>query len=203
MKQLKRIALIAAACACVTGSTVPVLESTVIVAEAHSGRTDGRGGHRDNKNKSGLGSYHYHCGGYPAHLHENGVCPYASVPVSSSGGSSSSRESSAAVSATDSQGEESQAVTQEMMDQYAAVFDADYYYNNYEDLQSSIGRDDLKLFGHFLDCGMAEGRIGCENFNVNVYRENNPDLQEEFGDDLPRYYSHYMSSGCHEGRICR
>ena len=50
---------------------------------------------------------------------------------------------------------------------------------------------------------MAEGRIGCENFNVNVYRENNPDLQEEFGDDLPRYYSHYMSSGCHEGRICR
>ncbi len=86
MKQLKRIALIAAACACVAGSTVPVLESTVIVAEAHSGRTDGRGGHRDNKNKSGLGSYHYHCGGYPAHLHENGVCPYASVPVSSSEG---------------------------------------------------------------------------------------------------------------------
>ncbi|HFL2520423.1 TPA: YHYH domain-containing protein [Clostridioides difficile] len=35
---------------------------------AHSGRTDSSGGHRDNKNKSGLGSYHYHCGGYPAHL---------------------------------------------------------------------------------------------------------------------------------------
>lgn len=45
---------------------------------AHSGRTDSSGGHRDNKNKSGLGSYHYHCGGYPAHLHENGVCPYKS-----------------------------------------------------------------------------------------------------------------------------
>lgn len=44
---------------------------------AHSGRTDSSGGHRDNKNKSGLGSYHYHCGGHPAHLHENGVCPYA------------------------------------------------------------------------------------------------------------------------------
>ena len=49
---------------------------TSIVAEAHSGRTDASGGHRDNKNKSGLGSYHYHCGGHPAHLHENGVCPY-------------------------------------------------------------------------------------------------------------------------------
>ena len=45
---------------------------------AHSGRTDSSGGHRDNKNRSGLGGYHYHCGGHPAHLHSNGVCPYSS-----------------------------------------------------------------------------------------------------------------------------
>ncbi len=45
--------------------------------EAHSGRTDSSGGHKDNKNKSGLGSYHYHCGGNPPHLHENGECPYS------------------------------------------------------------------------------------------------------------------------------
>lgn len=45
-------------------------------AEAHSGRTDSHGGHKDNKNKSGLGYYHYHCGGHPPHLHEGGVCPY-------------------------------------------------------------------------------------------------------------------------------
>ena len=45
---------------------------------AHSGKTDSSGGHKDNNNKSGLGSYHYHCGGYPAHLHTNGVCPYSS-----------------------------------------------------------------------------------------------------------------------------
>lgn len=43
---------------------------------AHPGKTDANGGHKDNKNKSGLGSYHYHCGGHPAHLHKNGVCPY-------------------------------------------------------------------------------------------------------------------------------
>ena len=43
---------------------------------AHSGRTDSNGGHKDNKNVSGLGPYHYHCGGHPAHLHDNGVCPY-------------------------------------------------------------------------------------------------------------------------------
>lgn len=46
-------------------------------AFAHSGRTDGNGGHRDNNNVSGLGYYHYHCGGHPAHLHPNGVCPYS------------------------------------------------------------------------------------------------------------------------------
>ena len=46
------------------------------ICSAHSGRTDANGGHRDNKNASGLGYYHYHCGGYPAHLHPNGVCPY-------------------------------------------------------------------------------------------------------------------------------
>jgi hypothetical protein len=50
---------------------------------AHSGRTDASGGHRDNKNVSGLGYYHYHCGGNPPHLHSNGICPYK-TSVSSS-----------------------------------------------------------------------------------------------------------------------
>ena len=43
---------------------------------AHSGRTDAKGGHKDKNNLSGLGYYHYHCGGHPAHLHPDGVCPY-------------------------------------------------------------------------------------------------------------------------------
>ncbi|WRS28605.1 YHYH domain-containing protein [Oscillospiraceae bacterium MB08-C2-2] len=63
---------------------------------AHSGRTDARGGHKDNKNVSGLGSYHYHCGGNPPHLHTNGVCPYASTSASSNRSSSSSSSSSTA-----------------------------------------------------------------------------------------------------------
>ena len=70
---------------------------------AHSGRTDSSGGHKDNKNKSGLGSYHYHCGGHPAHLHTNGVCPYSSkssTPSSSSSKSSSSTSSSSSSKAT-------------------------------------------------------------------------------------------------------
>ena len=65
-------------------STFTVVPGTPfsIEAEAHSGRTDANGGHKDNKNKSGLGSYHYHCGGHPAHLHPNGVCPYQSGTAS-------------------------------------------------------------------------------------------------------------------------
>lgn len=61
---------------------------------AHSGRTDSSGGHKDNKNKSGLGSYHYHCGGHPAHLHTNGVCPYSSSSSSSKSNKGSSSSSS-------------------------------------------------------------------------------------------------------------
>ena len=65
-------------------STFTVVPGTPfsIEAEAHPGRTDANGGHKDNKNKSGLGSYHYHCGGHPAHLHPNGVCPYQSGTAS-------------------------------------------------------------------------------------------------------------------------
>lgn len=61
---------------------------------AHSGRTDANGGHKDNKNKSGLGSYHYHCGGHEAHLHPNGVCPYSSSSKKSSSSSTSKSTSS-------------------------------------------------------------------------------------------------------------
>lgn len=64
-------------------------------AYAHSGRTDSSGGHKDNNNKSGLGSYHYHCGGHPAHLHTNGVCPYSSSSSASKSSTSSSSASSA------------------------------------------------------------------------------------------------------------
>lgn len=66
MKKLKTLLFIILICL-----TMP------LIAFAHSGRTDSNGGHHDYKNKSGLGSYHYHCGGNPPHLHPGGVCPYS------------------------------------------------------------------------------------------------------------------------------
>ena len=76
MKRLKKI-VIALLFAIIICQTTP--QPIMPTVEAHSGRTDSQGGHKDNKNKSGLGGYHYHCGGHPAHLHTNGVCPYAGV----------------------------------------------------------------------------------------------------------------------------
>ena len=84
-----------------------MLAGCAMTTSAHSGRTDSRGGHKDNKNASGLGYYHYHCGGYPAHLHTNGVCPYKNnsyADTSSSAGSSSSAwTSQTAVTTTQTQ----------------------------------------------------------------------------------------------------
>lgn len=72
--------------------------------QAHSGRLDSKGGHRDNKNVSGLGSYHYHDGldgkGYPAHLHTNGICSYANVHTWEVGKTTSSSSSVSSSSTT-------------------------------------------------------------------------------------------------------
>ncbi len=73
-----------------------------ITTYAHSGKTDSSGGHRDNKNKSGLGSYHYHCGGHPAHLHTNGVCPYSSSSSSKSTKTTSSSSKGTTTSSSSS-----------------------------------------------------------------------------------------------------
>lgn len=76
--------------------TLILIVSMSSFSNAHSGRTDASGGHRDNKNKSGLGNYHYHCGGHPAHLHTNG-CPHKnsnSVTNTTTSASQSSTSSS-------------------------------------------------------------------------------------------------------------
>ena len=91
----------------------------------------------------------------------------------------------------------------EQMSIYQPVFDANYYYTNNLDLQSTIGLDAQKLFEHFYTCGMAEGRKASENFDVSVYKANNPDLAAVFGDDLKAYYTHYVQSGRLENRVCK
>lgn len=189
---MKMRKLAAFAAALMLGTYIPQAVPVVpaeIEALAHSGRTDRSGGHHDNKNKSGLGSYHYHCGGYPAHLHTNGVCPYTSNAAGTSVGTSSTAAGSA-----------EQAQELSVPENISLVFDSVYYADHNPDLYEAFGYDYDKLLNHFLTSGMQEGRCACESFQVNVYRETNPDLVSAFGDDLAAYYEHYMDCGHAEGR---
>ena len=165
MKRFKKFGTALLSCMMLTTSFATVSNMTMITAEAHPGRTDAQGGHHDYKNKSGLGSYHYHCGGHEAHLHPNGVCPYKNGAVSNGNTSGQTQTQTQAQSA----GNQNQVA--EQMNMYQPVFDANYYYMNNPDLQSVVGLDSQKLFEHFYTCGMAEGRRASENFDVSVYSD--------------------------------
>lgn len=84
-----------------------VIMGSSVTANAHSGRTDSNGGHRDNKNVSGLGPYHYHHGFGP-HLHNNG-CPYNNVNATGSNSSSSKSKNNSTTSQSKNNNSVSQA----------------------------------------------------------------------------------------------
>lgn len=86
---------------------------------------------------------------------------------------------------------------------YSAVFDPEYYYDNYIDLELAFGLDDQKLLEHFVNMGMAEGRMANDKFNVKDYRNNYKDLQNAFGNDLKSYYLHYINYGVNENRVAK
>ena len=197
MKKKKAAVFLTALALCTWAPQTVVGTPGLIVAEAHSGRTDAYGGHRDNKNKSGLGNYHYHCGGHPAHLHTNGVCPYSGGFVSSGSGStgSGSTGTGAGIPAQEP-------ATPAVPEHIDRIFDAVYYADHNEDLYGAFGYNQEDLLNHFLTSGMKEGRVASEAFNISVYKENNADLVQAFGDNLPAYYEHYMNFGYDENRIC-
>lgn len=186
-KKVKKGAILSAS-VLIIGSMETGYSSGVIIAQAHSGRTDSQGGHHDYKNKSGLGSYHYHHG-YSAHLHPNGVCPYENGDgaVSSKQTIHSTTEKSAEAPLN--------------VETYQLVFDSAFYYNQHLDLQTTVGNDEQKLLEHFVLNGMAEGRKGSDNFDVMSYKNNNQDLEAIYEDDLKKYYEHFMDCGYKENRV--
>lgn len=145
----------------------PIISDATVV-EAHSGRTDSSGGHHDNKNASGLGSYHYHCGGYPAHLHTGGVCPYSSsasldtstaVQTANSGGGSLSvnaiNNSSYASESSSSNSENT--ITEDIV----------LYSGQSIDISADIAKliqDVLNQKGY--DCGSVDGVLGEKSQNA-------------------------------------
>lgn len=83
---------------------------------------------------------------------------------------------------------------------YNLVFDPEFYANRYSDLKKAFGTDVTKLFTHFCQYGMREGRQAIKTFNVQKYKSYYSDLQKAFGNDLPLYYKHYIEYGKKENR---
>ncbi len=81
------------------------------------------------------------------------------------------------------------------------IFDVDYYYNTYADLQAAFGYDEAALYNHYVTFGIQEGRSGSEEFNCSIYAANYADLRAAFGGDIASYCMHYEQNGQAEGRI--
>lgn len=84
---------------------------------------------------------------------------------------------------------------------YGPVFNATYYYHMNPDLQKSIGLNKQKLFEHFLEHGMKEGRQAYAGFNPKAYKERYADLKKAFKNNWKEYYLHYITHGRDEKRI--
>ena len=83
---------------------------------------------------------------------------------------------------------------------YSRVYDYNYYIAHNPDVVQVLGNDDLTVLKHFIDCGMYEGRRGCDSFNVRSYQLEYGDLRKAYGDDLKSYYLHYIEFGYNEQR---
>ncbi len=80
-------------------------------------------------------------------------------------------------------------------------FDADFYVRKYPDLQKAYGNDAQKLYDHFINYGIKEGRQGSYFFDVAYYRTNNADLKAAFGNDNIAAFKHFVQNGQYENRL--
>ncbi len=84
--------------------------------------------------------------------------------------------------------------------QKSLVFDATYYSNKYPDLKAAFGTDATKLYNHFLNNGIYEGRQGCAAFDAKTYLDKYSDLKAVYGTDYAQAINHYLVHGYKEGR---
>ncbi|MDO4747902.1 MAG: RICIN domain-containing protein [Eubacteriales bacterium] len=80
------------------------------------------------------------------------------------------------------------------------VFDASYYSSTNADLKAAYGTDADKLYKHFLDFGIKEGRKAHPSFDIKYYLSANADLKAAYGTDYAKGMRHYLSMGCNENR---
>ncbi|MHC1685355.1 MAG: C40 family peptidase [Clostridiaceae bacterium] len=81
------------------------------------------------------------------------------------------------------------------------IFNAQFYSNKYPDLKKAFGNDYAKLYNHWRNIGINEGRSCSELLDVTYYLKKNPDLVKAFGGNNYREaYNHAIFYGFKEGR---
>ena len=83
----------------------------------------------------------------------------------------------------------------------SVLFNADYYASKYSDLKNAFGHDATKLYNHFLNFGIKEGRQASPVFDVKYYLDNNADLKAAFGTDYVKGVKHFVGFGIDEYRL--
>lgn len=82
------------------------------------------------------------------------------------------------------------------------VFDPVFYWCAYPEVQEKIPvYDEQQVLNNWLTEGMAAGRMGSAEFNLDYYKANYPDLAAVFGDNNINYYLHYIIYGKDKGMI--
>ena len=75
------------------------------------------------------------------------------------------------------------------------MFDADFYYSKYKDLQKAIGKDHDKLLEHWFKYGIKEGRTASIFFDPQYYAAKNPDVTKVFGNNWQAIHDHFLQCG--------
>lgn len=82
----------------------------------------------------------------------------------------------------------------------AALFDYKYYADTYADLKAAFGYDYGKLYAHYINYGIREGRKPSAIFDPIYYSNNNNDIKNVYGNDYQAVYDHFVTYGYNENR---
>ena len=80
------------------------------------------------------------------------------------------------------------------------LFDKDLYYSLYPDLQRAFGDNEVALKEHYINFGVAEGRIGSYIIDQKYYINKYPDLKKVYGNNYRKAVMHFLTCGYREGR---
>ncbi len=75
----------------------------------------------------------------------------------------------------------------------ALVFNAEYYAERYPELKAAYGMDEVKLYEHYVNYGVEEGRCASPYFDVRFYMNNNGEgLREHCHGDYTVAFAHFL-----------